>query len=112
MEGEEPICFYSHSFSPFYYTCAQIRLTNDGVPFTVIDSDAPREVPHNCVIQHPWTLSQAVRLPRVWDYDSDEPLLRVTLVRFTKLGSTSIGLSATHVCGTSGSGYQRRFWTC
>lgn len=79
----------------------QVELTNDGVPVAIVDSDAEQEVPHNCVIQNPWTLTQGVKTVNLWDYNSDEPLLRVTIIRFTRLGSTSIGLSGSHAVGTS-----------
>ncbi|KAJ3551692.1 hypothetical protein NM688_g4560 [Phlebia brevispora] len=77
----------------------QIHLTNDGVPITILYSDAGKEVPHNCIIQSPWTLSQPINVRKQWDHGSDDPLLRVTITQFTKLESTAIGLSASHVVG-------------
>ncbi len=65
----------------------------------IVDSDAVQEVPHNCITQSPWALSQPINGHKQWEYDCDEPLLRVTLTQFTKLGSTCIGLSASHALG-------------
>ena len=72
---------------------------NCGVPVTILQSDAEQEVPSNAVIQSPWTLSRGVNILKYIDCDSDEPLMRVTIIQFTKTDSTSIGLSASHVIG-------------
>ena len=66
---------------------------------SVADLDDDRVVESNCVIQKSWTLSDPIRIPKQWDYDSDEPLLRVTIKRFNKVGATSIGISGAHVLG-------------
>lgn len=79
----------------------QIRLSNDGVVVTVLDSDAEAEVPADTVIQSPWTLTRGVDIVKFIDYDSDEPIMRVTIIRFTKTGSTSVGLSWSHLSGRS-----------
>ncbi|KAI0685145.1 hypothetical protein BC835DRAFT_547471, partial [Cytidiella melzeri] len=65
----------------------------------VIDSDATVEVPSDTVIQSPWTLTKGIDFVKYLDYDCDEPLMRVTITRYTKTGSTSIGLSGTHALG-------------
>jgi hypothetical protein len=53
----------------------------------------------NTVVQSPWTLTQPVNMLKYLDYDSEEPLMRVTITRFTCTGSTSIGLSTSHLLG-------------
>lgn len=64
-----------------------------------MSNDSQTEVPLNTVIQSPWILTRGVDITKYIDYDSDEPVLRVTIVQFTKTGSTSIGLSASHMIG-------------
>ncbi|GJE86552.1 hypothetical protein PsYK624_026320 [Phanerochaete sordida] len=76
-----------------------ISLGNQGVPVTVIDSDAETEVPANTVVQNPFPFTQPVNCVKYLDFDSDEPLLKVTITRFTKTGSTSIGLCSSHLVG-------------
>lgn len=77
----------------------RVSLANHGVPVAVIDSDAETEVPTNTIVQNPWTLTQGVNIVKYLDYDSDEPLLKATVIRFTKTGSTSVGLSSSHLIG-------------
>lgn len=66
---------------------------------TIEDNDSLAEVPRNTIIQRPWTLTKGIQFVRYLDFDSDEPLMRVTITRFTTTGATSIGLSASHVAG-------------
>ncbi|KAI0765762.1 hypothetical protein BC629DRAFT_1540223 [Irpex lacteus] len=77
----------------------KILLTNDGVPVHVVDSAADAEVPVDSVVQHPWTLTEAVDIVKYLDHGLTEPVMKVTIIRFTKTGSTSIGLSAMHFMG-------------
>lgn len=69
------------------------------MPVIVTESGAKTEVPTSAVVQDPWTLTEGVRIWKYLDYDSEEPLLKVTIVRFKKTGSTSIGLSSSHMIG-------------
>lgn len=65
----------------------------------VVDSAADAEVPVDSVVQHPWTLTEAVDIVKYLDHGLTEPVMKVTIIRFTKTGSTSIGLSAMHFMG-------------
>ncbi|GJE85414.1 hypothetical protein PsYK624_014930 [Phanerochaete sordida] len=76
-----------------------ISLGNQGVPVTVIESDADTEVPTNTVIQRPFTLAKPVNVMKYLEHGNDEPLLRMTITRFTKTGSTCVGLCASHLIG-------------
>lgn len=75
-------------------------LASDGVPVTVKDDDTDIEVPKNTIIQSPWTLTEGVKIVNYLDHESDEPLLKVTITRFTKTGSTAVGLCSSHLIGT------------
>ena len=76
----------------------QIRLTNSGVPLSVIDNDANEIFPTDFTDQ--LTLPCVNRLNVLGivntQGESDEPLLKLTITRFTKLNSTSIGASSSH----------------
>ncbi|GJE85405.1 transferase family-like protein [Phanerochaete sordida] len=77
-----------------------VSLINQGVPVTVMESDADTEVPANAVIQSPkFPYTKPISVVKYLDFDNDEPLLRATIVRFTKTGSTSIGLCSAHIIG-------------
>jgi hypothetical protein len=66
----------------------------------VMESDAEAEVPTDTIIQSPWSLTKGVDMVKYLDYDSDEPLMRVTIIRFTRTESTSIGFSTSHLIGS------------
>ncbi|GJE85403.1 hypothetical protein PsYK624_014820 [Phanerochaete sordida] len=76
-----------------------ISLGNQGVPVTVMESDAETEVPANTVIQSPFPFTQSVKPVKYLDFDNDEPLLKATIIRFKKTGNTSIGLCSSHLVG-------------
>ena len=88
----------------FFYppSYKQIRLTNSGIPVQVIDSDSDQitDAPDR-LVQTPLTLSPSINLPALVDTvgTSDIDLMKVTIIRFTKLGRTSIGVSASHCIG-------------
>ncbi|KAI0090100.1 hypothetical protein BDY19DRAFT_888071 [Irpex rosettiformis] len=84
-----------HWKASIYY----ILLTNDGVPVTVVERDDRTEVPSDSIVQSPWTLTNGVNIVKYLDYGLTEPVMNVTIIRFTKTGSTSIGLSAMHFMG-------------
>ncbi|GJE85404.1 hypothetical protein PsYK624_014830 [Phanerochaete sordida] len=76
-----------------------VSLGNQGVPVIVMESDAETEVPANTIIQNPFTFTQPVKYMKYLDFNNDEPLLKATIIRFRKTGSTSIGLSSSHLIG-------------
>ncbi len=78
---------------------AQIRLTNEGVPVYIVDNDAETEVPVDSIVQAPWTLTNGVDIVRYLDHGLTEPVMKVTITRFTKTWSTCVGLSAMHFMG-------------
>ncbi|KAI0765761.1 hypothetical protein BC629DRAFT_908570 [Irpex lacteus] len=77
----------------------KIRLTNEGVPVYIVDNDAETEVPDDSIVQAPWTLTNGVDIVRYLDHGPTEPVMKITITRFTKTGSTCVGLSAMHFMG-------------
>ena len=74
-------------------------LTNDGVPVTIIDRDDEAEMITEGIIQAPWKLTNGVQISKFLDHGLTEPVMKVTVIRFAKSGSTSVGLSAMHFMG-------------
>lgn len=74
-------------------------MTNSGVPVSVVDSDADKTAPTDLSIQAPFRLAEPLNVAGIvnTEGESDEPLLRLTITRFTKLNSTSIGAFFSHV---------------
>ena len=81
----------------------QIRLTNSGVPVSVVDSDADEIFPTDLTIQPNPRHTDPVNAMAVisTEGESSEPLFRLKITRFTKLNSTSIGASNSHVLRAS-----------
>jgi len=77
----------------------QIRLTNSGVPVSVVDNDADEVFSTDFVIQPTFRYTDPLNIVGIINAEgeSDEPLFRLTITRFTKLNSTSIGTSRSHV---------------
>ena len=70
------------------------------MPVSVTDSDADEIFPVDlAAVQTTLPLVEPLNTPGIvnTERESDEPLLRITITRFTKLNSTSIGLSNSHV---------------
>jgi len=80
----------------------QIRLTNSGVPVSLTDSDAAEIVTTDLAAQTPLRLAEHLNVTRIvkTEGESDEPLFRLTITRFTRLNSTSIGACNSHVLCT------------
>ena len=80
----------------------QIRLTNSGVPVSVIDNDADEIFPTDFTYQTAFPYVDPLNLPGIvnTEGESDEPLFRMTITRFTKLNSTSIGTFFSHALCT------------
>ena len=78
-------------------------MTNSGVPVSVIDSDADEIAPNDLTVQTPLRLAKIVNAAGIvsTEGESDEPLFRLTIIRFTKLTSTTIGACNSHVLCTS-----------
>jgi len=76
-----------------------IRLTNSGVPVSVVDSDADEIFQTDFAIQPTIPHIEPLNFLGIinTEGESDEPLFRLTITRFTKLNSTSIGASRSHV---------------
>lgn len=74
-------------------------MTNSGVPVSVVDSDADEVVPTDFSIQTQFRLVEPLNVARIvsTEGESDEPLFRVSIIRFKKLNSTSIGACFSHV---------------
>jgi len=77
----------------------QIRLTNSGVPVSVIDNDTDEIFPTDFTIQPTFRYTDPLNVAGIvnTEGESDEPLFRLTIARFTKLNSTSIGASRSHI---------------
>ena len=77
----------------------QIRLTNSGVPVTVVDSDADEIFPTDLTIQSISRYTEPLNTAAIMNTEgeSSEPLFRLTITRFTKLNSTSIAAANSHV---------------
>ncbi|KAF9647752.1 hypothetical protein BDM02DRAFT_2523331 [Thelephora ganbajun] len=76
----------------------KIRLTNSEVPVSLIDSDADEIVPTDLTVQTPLRFVEPLNVAGIvnTEGESDEPLFRLTVTRFTKLNSTSIGACNSH----------------
>lgn len=68
----------------------QIRLANAGIPI-VIQKDV--------IVQYPLKHVGSIDVENLMKSDLEEPLLQITLKRFTKIGCSSIGMSSIHVIG-------------
>ena len=82
----------------------QIRLTNSGIPVTVIDSDADEIFPTDLTVAptHRYTEPLNAMGLITTEGESSEPLFRLKITRFTKLNSTTIGASNSHaLCASS-----------
>ncbi|EIN10962.1 hypothetical protein PUNSTDRAFT_51528 [Punctularia strigosozonata HHB-11173 SS5] len=77
----------------------RVRLSNEGVPVVLVESDDKNIVPISTVVQVPLTLIDKVDVNKLYDPTADEPLLRVLITRFSNLGQTSLGVSASHIIG-------------
>ena len=77
----------------------QIRLTNSGVPVSIVDNDTDEIFPTDLINQPNFCYADPVNVAGIvnTEGESDEPLFRLTITRFTKLNSTSIGTSRSHV---------------
>jgi len=77
----------------------RIRLTNSGVPVSLVDSDADEIAPTDSVALTTLHLLESPDVSRIVNAkgESDEPLFRLTITRFTKLNTTSIGACSSHV---------------
>jgi len=77
----------------------QIRLTNSGVPVSVIDNDTDEIFPTDFTIQPAFRYTDPLNVIEIVNTEgqSDEPLFRLTITRFARLNSTSIGTSHSHV---------------
>ena len=72
------------------------------MPVSYIDSDADEIFPTDLTAQNPLRYLNYLNVPNIinTEGESDEPLLRLTITRFTKLNFTSIGMCFSHVlCG-------------
>ena len=76
----------------------KIRLTNSGVPVTLIDSEADEIVPTDLSAQTSFRLVEPLNVVGIitTEGESDEPLFRLTITRFIKLNSTSVGACLSH----------------
>ena len=71
---------------------------------SVIDNDADEILPTDFTIQPTFRYTDPLNTAAIvnTERESDEPLFRLTITRFTKLNTTSIGASYTHVlCASS-----------
>ena len=77
----------------------QIRLTNSGVTVSVIDNDTDEIFPTDFTVQSTFRYVDPLNVAGIisTEGESDEPLFRLKITRFTKLNSTSIGTSRSHV---------------
>ena len=99
--GRSALCF---SPSARANHVMQIRLTNSGVPVSFIDSDADEIFPTDLTAQYSPCLVEPLNGAGITNAggESDEPLFRLTITRFTKLNSTSVGAFRSHVlCASS-----------
>ncbi|KAL4247583.1 Acyltransferase [Abortiporus biennis] len=78
----------------------KILLVDQGLPVTVVDSDAEKIVAKDSIVQSPFPfLVDRVNASRFFKESSEEPLVKITVTQYTKLGYTSIGVSYAHVIG-------------
>ena len=77
-------------------------MTNSGVPVSLIDSDANNIFPTDLTVQPPHFYVESLNATGIanTEGESAEPLFRITIVRFTKLNSTLIGVRHSHVLCT------------
>lgn len=83
------------------YRIIQIRLTNSAIPVKFLESEAEAVMPTDHVIQNKgvFALVDRVDIAKILERDSDEPLARIRLTKFVKLGATAIGFSQHHSIG-------------
>ena len=74
-------------------------MTNSGVPVSLVDNDADEIASTDLTVQTPLRLVEPLDVVRIvnTDGESDTPLFRLTITRFTKLNSTAIGACNSHV---------------
>ena len=74
-------------------------MTNLGVPVSVIDSDADEIFPSDLTVQQASRYTDPLNIMGIiqTEGESSEPMFRLKITRFTKLNSTSIGASNSHV---------------
>ena len=74
-------------------------MTNSGIPVSLIDSDADEIFPTDLAVQPPDLYAEPLNVTGIvnTEGESDEPLFRMTIIRFTKLNSTSIGACQSHM---------------
>ena len=81
----------------------QIRLTNSSIPVSVINNDTDEILPTDFAYQSTVPYVDPLNVGGIinTEGESDEPLFRLTITRFTKLNSTSIAASWSHILCTS-----------
>ena len=69
------------------------------MPVSLIDSDADDIFPTNLTVQTPLSFAELLNVAEIisTEGESDEPLFRLTITRFTELNSTSIGACNSHI---------------
>ena len=70
---------------------------------SLIDSDADEITPTDLTVQTPLRLVEPLNAAEIvnTEGESDQPLFRLKITRFTRLNSTSIGTCNSHVLCTS-----------
>ena len=101
-----------------------MRLTNSGVPVSLTDSDADEIFPTDVTAQPLERYVEPLNVAGIvnTEGESDEPLLRISIIRFIKLNATLIGVRNAHVlCAylldlhnswrcVDGNNFSRRTW--
>jgi len=74
-------------------------LTNSAIPVSLVDSDAHEIFPTDLTIQPPHLYAESLNATGIvnTEGESDEPLFRMTITRFARLNSTSIGTCHSHI---------------
>jgi len=74
-------------------------LTNSGVPVSFTDGDADEIFPTDLIVQPPHLYAESLNVTGIvnTEGESEEPLVRMTINRFTKLNSTSIEACHSHM---------------
>ena len=74
-------------------------MTNSGVPVSLTDSEADEIFPTDLTTQLPHLYAESLNVTGIvnTEGESDEPLFRMTIKRFTRLNSTSIGACHSHM---------------
>lgn len=77
-------------------------MVNAAVPVKFVETDNDLVMPTNHVIQNKGVaaLVDDVKISKILELGSDEPLIRFKVTKFIKLGVTAIGLSQHHSIGT------------